>query len=293
MNQSERQLLETLRKLQLPCSGPTPNISHQRLDPGAPAGNSLEFDALLAAGACCVIGEIHGFHQANRVQAKFARWSQNIAFFRGVPNPLKYARLKVPARYRGHFRQTNRVRSFFITNSRRIERGLLPATDEIAVFTRDDWDCLRNYAECIGPWARYPLLAKLGLTRAEIPAVDESDRDRPLELQINETCFYAGNRSVSPELPRGRVYTFTADPAFLLSTAQVFRDDRIPGVTISGQRTPPKDYQRILIPDKLSAMAAIVRRDARFMFPTPITVVLDRDCRLEPANDPRRLSDPK
>ncbi len=256
--------------------------TYRTFKPDAPSGRDLQFDNMAVAGHTCLVGEITD--SAHHLQDKYDRWEANVNFLGGVNDRQKFRHFSsIPAQVRSNFASTTECHGFMVMTSWRVFRNAVTSRPGFHVFTRSDWELLRRYSKCLSHWARFPFLSKLGFSNDEIPPPDPGvGHAGPKKLRRSQYLKLSGRRvSGLPDLCD--IYIFKENPSFLLTVAEVIRDDRIPSVVADPAEPMRKGgYQRIILQEKIAALKEVIaRHGARFSFPNSIVAVLGPDCKVD------------
>src|SRR5579863_2651898 len=165
----ENELVEFLRNLGLTSYRCPRQVPYREIDPHQRTDRHLEFDSLSVAGESLLVGDITDLAGADDVREKYARWVDNCTFFFSADTGTKFVPFThIPAAQQRKYTQTTNARGFMVLTSQKLPRTLLRPREPFRVFTRADWDILNLYQRCMGPWARYPFLSKLGIPNDEI-----------------------------------------------------------------------------------------------------------------------------
>ena len=99
---------------------------------------------------------------------------------------------------------------------------------------------------------------------------------RPITIdrQNHNLLISYDKQIVSGDVPRANIYTFEVNPYEILEFAHVFRRDELPSLTSGGD----ENFQRPLIPTKISSIRNNLLTDPDFMFPNSILAVLSDNC---------------
>jgi len=255
-----------LEQLGLTCHT---HLAHVRFRDINPSGqysdrDKCEFDYLVPVGEYALLGEITSRTNPAHTLQKYRKFRRAFDAVREAkPARTLWQRLGVPDDALDDFRDVRQVRGFFITSTLTAFDVDLPPVPKIAVFCRNDWEMVSEYAQIIGRFARTSFLHALDVT----PAAGS----RPVKPVVSVARH---KKIVSGKSPTATLYTFEASPYDLLAVASVYRRDALPDLVETGTNK----YQRPLLKEKLLNIRKHLLQDPDFIFPSAILGVLSPEC---------------
>jgi DGQHR domain-containing protein len=246
------------------------------IDPDGAYSNDdhVEFDYFIPQGRICLVGEMKGSQSAGQVAGEYRTFREHFDWLRRqqLTNEQTWRALGIADEELRHFRDVTELTGFFVLPYLQKFDVRLRAFRRIACLYKSDWDLIKSYKETLGKYATPHLLNRLG-----IPVTPGM---RPLEIseQAHSLMRTPNKKIASGNIGLTDLFTFEVSPYELLEVAQVYRRDELPDLSMSSDL----DYQRPLIPSKLTSMRKKLRETIDFMFPNNILVVLSRDCEYRP-----------
>ena len=279
----ERQVLKTLKGMDIKCYGEHRQIPLVRLFPRMPPDENFEIDIVGLIGNICILIEVTTQQENNRDKIRrFIRHCDLVKNYQGDQQVLFSNFSGIPEDELYNFTGISDWRYLYVGTSAELITKDITAerfgeTDRLHIFNEENWEYFKMLARTINEAAQYEFLASVDINPSDIG--DESlSRDtlgkRYLEL-TNKTLF-SGQTDVLANL-----FVVTFKPKELLRIARVLRYQGQPMAISSETSTNQQGsgYQRILIPDKLRKIHDFVNNDPRVAFPTNLTLVLSNECR--------------
>ena len=278
--QLEGQGKALIESMGLKCFTSLGNVKRNEINPSSAvsAGENLEFDYLVPQGSVCLIGEITARSRPSDIKAKYSRFRDQFNFFDSSPPNTRFDPFEIPEEQRHLFSAVTTLRGFFISTKLQTDDLNLSPVPKIAVFYRNDWDILKNFANCIYDYARFPFLEKFDVDVAGLQAVASGTATSSVTIK---NPYRELGRLISEGTGPADVFVFQATPHELLPLAKVFRRDELPN---AAPNASTQNYQRPLVPSKLCDIRSIIHNKPTFMFPNSIIAVLSADTHYDEAN---------
>ena len=262
----------------LSCIYPLNQVRILDIDPEGPHGadDHLEVDYLIPYGEYCLIGEITGRSDDRRVRRKYRQFRTHLNILRNADLDADFwSLLGVQQIQIREFRAVRHLIGFFMTNRFEIFDLDLEATPTISCFYRSDCALLEEYADCIGEYSKHHFL--------RIFNIMEGRGNRPLEInRVDHNLIISqGKQIVSGNVPQADIYTFEINPYHILQFAHVYRRDELPSLASEED----ENFQRTLIPKKVTEIRQNLLTNPDFMFPNSILAVLSDQCRFDNDTD--------
>lgn len=270
---------EIFEKMGFACFDDLGQVRLCDLAPGRPVSQNehLEFDYLIPFGNVCLICEITDRKNHRDVQRKYNKFRSQFDFFASIKNFEKFTFFNIPHEKLRLFRELKETRGVFITTSlQEFDLDLPRIQGSLNIFYKHEWNLLKEYAETITKFAKFPFLDLLGLDNTAHPSTDalmiDSERNDLIRLS---------NKKIASGVDLADVFLFKVSPAKLLSISRVFRKDELPDIA-SGTYGR---YQRPLMLNKLENIRQILLQEQDFMFPSSILAVLSQDAMVHAKQD--------
>lgn len=282
--QFERQVLKTLRAMGITCYGRHGQIPLQDLYPGSPSGEHLEIDIVCLVGNICILVETTVQQDGNSEKIKkFIRHCNLIADLFPNQRDLFTYFDGIPEGELANFRGISEWRYLYIGTGHELlnesfsaERYPGPGTARLHIFNQENWEYVKTLQRAINKTAQYEFFASVGIKPEDIG--DESLGSNTLV----KPCLKLTNKTLFSGKVPADLFVVIFRPAELLRIARVLRYQGQPMATSSGTSVSQHGgYQRILVPQKLNEIRKFVKEDPKVVFPTNLTLVLSKECRLE------------
>lgn len=293
--QFERQVLKTLRAMGITCYGRHGQIRLQDLYPGSPSGEHLEIDIVCLVGNICILVETTVQQDDNSEKIKkFIRHCNLIVDSFPNRRDLFTHFDGIPEGELANFRGISEWRYLYIGTGHELlnesfspERYPGPGTTRLHIFNEENWEYVKTLQRAINKTAQYEFFASVGIKPNDIgdESLGSNTLVKPCLTLTNKTLF-------SGKVPAD-LFVVIFRPAELLRIARVLRYQGQPMATSSGTSVSQRGgYQRILVPQKLNEIRKFVKEDSKVVFPTNLTLVLSKGCRLEDVDGVDKLHIP-
>ena len=279
----ERQVLKTLKEMNIKCFGEHGQIPLSNLHPGSRTGDHIEIDIVCLIDNICILIEttIEASNNSNKIK-RFIRHCDLV-----VNSPLSQRELfalfrRIPEEELINFTGVSDWRYLYIgTSPEMISKGITrenyPDTDRLQIYNEENWEYLKILERTIKKDAKFEFLASVDINPRDIGDAYLGGEDLTKSyLQLTNKTLFSGQTDVLADL-----FIVTFKPNELLRIARVLRYHGQPMAISSETSTnlPNGGYQRILIPDKLKKIHEFVNDDSKVAFPTNLTLVLSNECK--------------
>lgn len=293
--QFERQVLKTLRAMGITCYGHHGQIPLQGLYPGSPSGAHLEIDIVCLVGNICILVEttVQQDNNSEKIK-KFIQHCNLIADLFPNQRDLFTHFDGIPEGELANFRGISEWRYLYIGTGHELlnesfspERYPGPGSTRLHIFNQENWEYVKTLQRAINKTAQYEFFASVGIKPEDIG--DESLGSNTLV----KPCLKLTNKTLFSGKVPADLFVVIFRPTELLRIARVLRYQGQPMATSSGTSVSQHGgYQRILVPQKLNEIRKFVKEDPKVVFPTNLTLVLSKECRLEHVDGVDRLHIP-
>ena len=277
--------------LGLVCQPLNKNVPLSSLKPGTTAGENLEIDLVAVAGKCAILIETTTQSKGN--SDKIKKFIRHCEFVRSSPKSIRerFQLLgNLPESTLELLDGISEWRFLYIGNSnelidKKITSRRYPETNRLFILNGEHWQYLKALGRLIGRFGQYEFFTAANIGPEEIG--DSSLGEENFAKPVIETTY----RTVAPGTGRADVYMMVFKPSELLRIGRVLRYRGQP-IAIESEDAG-RGYQRILIPEKLRDIAQFIGDNQNVVFPSSLTAVLSKDCKVEDVDGVRRIVIPK
>lgn len=287
--QFERQVLKTLRAMEITCYGSHGQIPQRELYPNSSSDDHIEIDIVGLVGNICLLIEVTTLGSRNR--DKIQRFIRHCDLIANCPLSSRQLFSKfqgIPEEELNRFTGISDWRYVYIGTSpklvvQNISPRRYPETDCLRIFNAENWEYFKALERAIKSTSKYEFLAALDINPSDLrDPVLGNDLPPKNCLELANTILYSGQVRASLI-----VAVFTPDE--LLRVARVLRYQGQPMMLATSSPASTKDstseggsgYQRILNRDKLRKISDFVDNNSEITFPTNLTLVLSKECEVQ------------
>ena len=284
----EKEVLKTLDGMGIECYGSHGQIPLNNLYPDSSPSEHLEIDIVCLIKGVCVL--IETTKEKGRPSPKIKRFIRHCELIRKcqVDKYTLFSHFKgIPEEKLSNFTGVSAWRYLYIgtnneLNTQNISPKNYPETDLLRIFDETNWEYFKVLERAIKSTSQYEFFAALEITPNDLsdPVLGDFLPPRPC-LELPNTTLGSGQIRASLV-----VAFFTPDE--LLRIARVSRYEGQPltvsatSSTSTGYSTSKKSsgYQRVLSHEKLKKLADFVSDNSDITFPTNLTLVLSKECKI-------------
>lgn len=253
------------------------------LDTNAGRGQHLEIDGILLLKRTAVLLEFTA--EQTRIKNKIKKFTRHCHLFINSSKTLreKFALFSsIPQAKLSDFDEVNDWRfAFFGTSSEIDDKKLEPShfpdypdvRNKLTIFGNQYIEYISELTELINKYAKYEFLSALDFSPSEL---GENQR-------IEKNFIGIENRYVSESNDiKADIYLLSFNLKELLKIGRVSRYEGIPFALEEKEKA---QYQRFLVKHKLDDISQrFINNDKRKTFPNTVTLVLSKECKIDPQN---------
>lgn len=268
---------DVLHGLGLDSFGGRRQVRFRDLDPSGtyPQHDHIEIDYLVPNGNYCAVGEITSRVSASNMESKYRAFIRTFHILETIAARLPeftvaernnfWTQLGVPPENTHSFRQVRSLRGFVVCTSLERYDVKFDEADRVAAFYAADWRRIKAYQQAIGEYGKPLILHALDIPHSPTPQTVTLSAATGHAISVLHDKRITGGSG-----PLCNIYTFEVSPYNILPASQVFRADQLPYLGTG----LPRNYQRPLDSEKLTAIRTRLLGDPDFVFPGSILVVL-------------------
>jgi len=221
----ERQVLKTLKGMDIKCYGEHRQIPLSRLYPAMPSDENFEIDIVGLIGNICILIEVTVQKNHNRDKiSRFIRHCKLVESYQGDRRELFSHFSGIPESEQINFTGISDWRYLYVGKSpelitKEISAERYPETNRLHIFNEENWEYFKMLERIIGTAAQYEFLASVGIHPSDVgdASLGGFELTKPF-LELTNKTLFSGQSNILADL---FVVTFT--PSELLRIARVLR----------------------------------------------------------------------